>query len=201
MKIKEFVKEVMANAFTGAEIIKYCEALDRDLLVALVEELWMEWYSFDGVAGAWEKANRMRDAYNLICEHFNVDIWEEHPAPQQGETNSGQGNTLNAMLPGKLQTIESVDIFKKAIDANLIEQTTEGLKWKAPKQLLAYFAERMSKRLHLSDIMDKDGNLKTSWKPFEILFGVKDLKGAKQNWMRLNTRFEPTGYEKVDALF
>lgn len=92
-------------------------------------------------------------------------------------------------------------MFNKAIKADLIEVCGNGLKWKDTKQLLAYFAEKMSRKFELSKKLDKDGNLTTNWKIFENLFDVKDLKDAKQNWMRLNIKFEPKGVEKVDALF
>lgn len=75
----------MEDAFTDAEIIKYCEVLDKDLLAELVKELWMEWYACGGV-GEWQNANRLRNAYDLICERFNVNPWEEQPEPQQGNT-------------------------------------------------------------------------------------------------------------------
>ncbi len=42
---------------------------------------------------------------------------------------------------------------------------------------------------------------KTSWKPFENLFGEKDLRFAKQEAMRFNYRFEPNGYEEIDTIF
>lgn len=96
---------------------------------------------------------------------------------------------------------EVFNIIKKAIDANLISKTDYNYIWNDTKQLLAYFAERISKSFSLSSKYDKDGNITTDWKTFETFFNVKDLKSAKQNWMRLNTKFEPTGFEKVDALF
>lgn len=100
----------------------------------------------------------------------------------------------------ELATPEAKELINKAIATNLIENTPEGLKWKGTKVLCAYFADRASHSLNLSNKMDKEGNITTSWKPFEALFGIEGLKDAKQNWMRLNTKFEPTGYEKVDAL-
>ena len=100
----------------------------------------------------------------------------------------------------ELATPEAKELINKAIAANLIEKTPEGLKWKGTKVLCAYFADRASHSLNLSNKMDKEGNITTSWKTFEALFGIDRLKDAKQNWMRLNTKFEPTGFEKVDAL-
>lgn len=115
------------------------------------------------------------------------------PEPQQME--------LKELLPEKLKVCESVRVFQRAIDAQLITYSPEGLKWNDTKQLLAYFATKVSEKFSLTTKLDKDGNITTAWKPFETLFKEQDLKGAKQNWMRLNTKFEPTGFEKVDALF
>lgn len=120
-------------------------------------------------------------------EATNTDsLAVEQPEPQQ--------------TTQELATPEAKELINKAIAANLIEKTPDGLKWKGTKVLCAYFADRASHSLNLSNKMDKDGNITTSWKPFEALFGFDGLKDAKQNWMRLNTKFEPTGHEKVDAL-
>lgn len=116
------------------------------------------------------------------------------------ESSSEPKHGLIELLPEELKKNEVVGIFQRAIDANLIVHTPKGLKWKDTKQLLAYFAVRLSELFDLSKRVDKDGNKTTSWKPFENLFGETDLKGAKQNWMRSNTKFEPTGFKKVDAL-
>jgi hypothetical protein len=108
---------------------------------------------------------------------------------------------LKDLLPEELKSNEAVRVFQKAIDAKLITYSPEGLKWSDTKQLLAYFATKVSEKFSLTSILDRDGNKTTSWRPFEILFNKQGLKGAKQNWMRLNTKFVPTGFEKVDALF
>ena len=116
----------------------------------------------------------------------------QEPEPQQ---------ELKNLLPDILKSGEAVGVFQKAIDTNLIGKNINSLIWNNTKQLLAYFAEKMSSKFKLSSKLDKDGKTTTNWKTFEMLFNVKDLKGAKHNWMRLYTRFEPTGFEKVDALF
>lgn len=108
---------------------------------------------------------------------------------------------LKDLLPKKLKADEAVEVFQNAIDAQLITNSPEGLKWNDTKQLLAYFATKVSDKFNLTTKLDKDGNKTTDWKTFETLFEQKVLKGAKQNWMRLNIKFEPTGFEKVDALF
>lgn len=108
-------------------------------------------------------------------------------------------------LPNVLNTDKAKAILQKVIAAELCDSN---YKWNGTIQLLSYFADRMSRYLKLTNKMDKDGKIQTSWKPFETLFGyegkvqgINKLKGAKQNWMKNNTKFEPTGHEKVDVLF
>lgn len=121
-------------------------------------------------------------------------VWNSNNyEPQQKE--------LKDLFPEELKVDDAVKVFQKAIEARLIIYSTEGLKWNDTKQLLAYFATKVSDKFNLTTKLDKDGNKTTAWKPFENLFKVQALKAAKQNWMRLNTKFEPTGFEKVDALF
>lgn len=120
---------------------------------------------------------------------------------QMGNNEPQQEKALKDLLPEQLRTDDAITIFQRAIDAKMIEKTATGFLWQDTKQLLAYFAERMSSKFNLSTKIDKDGNKTTNWKTFESLFGFKDLKGAKQNWMRLKLSFSPTGFEKVDALF
>lgn len=117
------------------------------------------------------------------------------PEPQQAP------RPIKDLLPEKLKVNEAVKVFQRAIDDGLIANSPEGLKWNDTKQLLAYFATKISEKFGLTTRLDKDENKTTDWKTFETLFNVRGLKGAKQNWMRLHTHFEPTGFEKIDALF
>lgn len=120
-------------------------------------------------------------------------------------SNEGPKRYKKKVIPKNLETNEAKEILQKAIEARLCDSNYF---WKGTIQLLAYFADKTSHYLNLTKRTDKDGNIITLWKPFESLFeyqgkeyGKDKLKGAKQNWMRLNTKFEPTGYEEVDALF
>jgi len=147
----------------------------------------------DSYIGSMELAQKYIDALpKEPQQEQTTDAQSLNPEPQQ---------ELKDILPEQLKTDEAVKIFQKAIDARMIEKTATGLKWFKTKQLLAYFATRMSDKFSLITRLDKDGNKTTDWKTFETLFGEQGLKGAKQNWMRLNTKFKPTGFEKVDALF
>ena len=111
--------------------------------------------------------------------------------------SSLQDKETQTQVPEVLDTPEIQEIFKKAISKGLM---TERYEWLKEKQLLAYFAEKISLKFSLSKMLDKDGKSTISWKPFERLFNESDLKGAKQNWMRLNTKFEPNGFEEVDFI-
>lgn len=103
----------------------------------------------------------------------------------------------------KLKEDKAQSIFKKAIieENPIIYEDADGYIWKGDKQLLAYFAEKMSLYLSLTSKMDKDGKKTVSWIPFEKAFGIRGLKIAKNSWMKYNTKFTPTGYERVDKWF
>jgi hypothetical protein len=106
------------------------------------------------------------------------------------------------IMPKELQTDKAKALFEKAIKLSLIERNGEFYNWiGGSKQLLAYFAERANNHLALKTKLDKDGNKTTNWKVFETVFNVSELKGRKNDWMKVNTIFTPNGHEKVDALF
>lgn len=137
----------------------------------------------------------------VVMYYYQNNVVEEKQnftLEPQLEYSEGQQN-LKDILPDRLKGDEAVGIFKKAIEAGLINQN--GFKWTSTKQLLAYFAMKLSDKFSLSNMLDRDGKKTTAWKPFENLFGETGLSSAKSNWMRVNTEFEPTGFEKVDALF
>ena len=56
-------------------------------------------------------------------------------------------------------------------------------------------------RVNQSNKIDNTGNKAVCWKNKEKMFGVCNLREAKQNWLRLNTRFEPTGFENINKIF
>ena len=118
----------------------------------------------------------------------------EPPQPQP------EGND-KVMLPEVLNTDEAKRLLDRLCKAGFAKIEDGGYRWIGTKVLCAYFADRASHSLNLSNTMDKEGNITTSWKPFEALFGIDGLKVAKQNWMRLNTKFEPTGFEAIAKLF
>lgn len=135
---------------------------------------------------------------NLSCSKWVIDKWiidypfmEDFPV-SESSTKKGWHKELDNEAFKK--------IIRGGIDAKIIEASTSGYKWNETKELLAYFAECISRRFELSKKVDNKGNITISWKPFEALFGVKNLKEAKQNWLRLNTMFTPNRYEEIDKL-
>ena len=82
-----------------------------------------------------------------------------------------------------------------------ITKTATGYRWRdnVTNQLIAYWVERVSINYKLSNTYINE-KIAICWKPFEHLFGLNDgtLKNAKANWMRINTKFEPTDFDKIE---
>jgi len=104
-------------------------------------------------------------------------------------------------IPKELDSTKARLVFEKAISLNLMKVDGSGFKWLKTKQLLAYFAVKLSSDLNLSTKLDKEGNITTNWILFEHAFGTYNLKGAKNDWLKYNTKFTPNGFEKVDEIF
>ena len=100
-----------------------------------------------------------------------------------------------SILPDELNNDEAKSIISKAIAKGLCDNNNCWLKTKA---LLAYFADRARDHLNLGQ-GEYDGSTKTSWKPFESLFGVNGLSGAKRDYQKTGTL--PNGHNIVDELF
>ena len=142
--------------------------------------------------------------YVLSKEYKN--ILEGYKNRALNETSVINNNEEN--FPSVLNTDKAKAILQKVIAAELCDSNYE---WKDTIQLLAYFAYKMSAYLKLkvqTYSKNKRSIPATSWKPFQTLFkynGKKldkdQLKSARQNWLKYNAEFMPTGYEKIDALF
>lgn len=98
-------------------------------------------------------------------------------------------------LPSELDTEQAKALLQSAIQNRLCDNN---YKWLKTKSLLAYFADKASEYLNLSK-GKYDGKTKTSWKPFETLFNIKRLSGAKNDYQKTGTL--PDGYKNVDKLF
>ena len=134
----------------------------------------------------------------LSCSKWVIEKWiSDFPFMEDFPVSE---STIEKVWPKELDNEAFKKIIERGIEAKLIEASTSGFKWNETKELLAYFAECISKRFGLSKKVYGKDNIATSWKPFEALFGVNNLKEAKQNWLRLNTMFTPNRYEEIDKL-
>ena len=125
-------------------------------------------------------------------------IWAVEARKEEHQQHERKNKSLHKIL----NTDEAKRLFDNAIQYNLILPDAEGYEWVGgTKELLAYFAERMSNKLSLSSKLDKDGNNTINWKVFENLFGIPKIKDAKYSWLKLNTKFTPNGYDKIDKVF
>ena len=106
-------------------------------------------------------------------------------------------------MPTGLNNEQFVEILGRCIRDGLVGNRGDGVfEWKASRQLLAYFAIRVSTFLRIS----KRDNAVASWKPFEQLFGVKagTLRTKKLDWEKVGSHagnpFRPPGWEKIEAV-
>lgn len=79
-----------------------------------------------------------------------------------------------------------------------MSETQAGYKWEKTKALCAYFADRATGYLGISK-SESDTGEAACWKPFEQVFGYKNLKVCKADWRKTGTL--PNGNETVNELF
>lgn len=101
-------------------------------------------------------------------------------------------------FPEELDTTKARELINRAVKAGFITVKAGWYKWNGTKVLLAYFAFKATAYLNMKTIADAT----VSWKPFETLFQVKNLKQAKAtDYGKYDENFKPHGREKIDALF
>ena len=107
-------------------------------------------------------------------------------------------STEAVQLPQELDTAEARRYFARAVEAGLM---SEQFKWLKSQVLLACFAHNMSLKLELNKAVNSDGSSRISWRPFEVLFGLKKytLRGSFNEIQK--TGQEPRGIETVNTIF
>ena len=100
-------------------------------------------------------------------------------------------------FPDELNTAKARKLIDKAVEAGFITVKEGRHTWNSTKVLLAYFAVKATAYLNLSTIADAT----VSWKPFETLFQVKNLKQAKADYGKFDEDFKPRGSDRIDPLF
>lgn len=124
-----------------------------------------------------------------VCSILN-ELQPQRQVPQEPSTERE--------VPSELDTEQARKYFARAVEAGLM---TEQFEWHKSQVLLACFAREMSLKLRLNSAQNSDGTHRTSWRPFEHLFGLKKyaLRTSYQDMRK--TGQEPIGIEKVDAIF
>ena len=91
-----------------------------------------------------------------------------------------------------------MEILNKAVALGFCSQESERYKWSV-KVEAAYFASVASQTFELSNKHDRDGDVMMSWKPFEALFGEKNLRLTYNDYQKCATRVRRKA--EIDALF
>ena len=103
-------------------------------------------------------------------------------------------------LPKELDNELFKQILNRGIKAGIIILEAGKYKWKKSKELLAYFAIRVTELLNLK----KRYNAMANYKPFEILFEEDNLRGCPFDWEDRtgedHKNFKPNGWEEIEAL-
>lgn len=127
---------------------------------------------------------------------YYADKQPKQPEPQR---------ELKDLLPEKLKTDEAIEVFQRAVEANLIEIMPNVLKWNETNALLAYLCGK----LYCGDTIEIDPTTKEykikrgetflPEEPLNSLFGVKNLGQSRRQIIRALGL--PEGHERVDELF
>ncbi len=91
-----------------------------------------------------------------------------------------------------------MEILNKAVALGFCSLESERYKW-GVKVEAAYFASVASQVFELSKKHDRDGDVMMSWKPFEALFGEKNLRLTYNDYQKCATRVKRKA--EIDALF
>lgn len=117
--------------------------------------------------------------------------------------NSGKTSNKPDTLPKKLLDNHTFKaILKKAIKAGFVEKTAEGYKWNGGINEWAYFAQKVSDLLGLSN-KENDTKKFVNWHPFVELFGI-DKKTIQKLYGALSEVTHdkyPKRKKEIDSLF
>lgn len=209
---KQEVADVLFEMYYNVLLFKYiCNEVGQRLDALLLEKgINLLWYQNQcGVQLVGKRNNIMALARYIgtpeLASKYIVEALPKIDDVGHGTASTPTQNAADiwSTLPEKLQTNEAKKIFERAIDAGFMTITSNGAKWNNEKQLLAYFASKMSDRFHLQKrVTFATKEKQTSWKPFEELFDVKDLKSARADCMKNHQGyFEPDKSKEIDKLF
>lgn len=162
----------------------------KGILLKTVDEV-LEMMKRSGVK-IWTNLSSNQHHTYEVCN----DIAQRYIRPLP-EEQGGQPQQEAPKIPKELNTAEAKELMQKATDAGFITVEAGRYKWNGKKVLLAYFAVKATAYLGLR----KNANAVASWKPFESLFQVKELRQSKASYEKYYTEFTPPDSEMINALF
>ena len=120
-------------------------------------------------------------------------------AETTGTLNKAKENERDA-LPVEFRSVEAGKLLGKLIQNKFCDDKYD---WKYTKSLLAYFAQKASDTLKLSNRTMSTGQNCVSWKPFESLFTIngKKVRNLSQASQDIVNKGKPNGYKDIDSLF
>lgn len=130
------------------------------------------------------------NVYGDLVQHKNV-----YTHPEKNNTNTDDAKGKAAILT---ENKEFMRIMQKAVEAGFCEQDGWQYRWDV-KVEAAYFASVASYTFGLSKKRDHDGDECISWKPFEALFGLKDLRLSYNDYQKCATKVKRKN--AIDGLF
>ena len=137
------------------------------------------------------------DVHDNEVVNLNIDKAEVKVNDVRGKMSDVRGEMDEAALV-LTSNGAFMEILNKAVEAGFCMDEGERYKW-GVKVEAAYFASVASQAFELSKKHDKDGDVMMSWKPFEALFGEKNLRLTYNDYQKCATRVRRKS--EIDALF
>lgn len=190
--MQEGTVESCLSAFINVEVM-FANRLDALLLERGINLLWYQQES-----GIYLKNYRCITDVDCYIGSYELAIKyidEALPKLDKQQSENDEMITDEKNLPIELNNDKAKNLLQKTITAKLCDNT---YRWLKSKALLAYYSDKASEYLCLCR-GEYDGRPKTSWKPFEILFEVNGLSGARRDYQKTGTL--PDGYREIDRLF
>ena len=194
----DFIEQIAKGEKETAFFIRYYEGLPLPTIKKFLGSICatsIVGRELDGLTA--EQCSRLwkvgREIEEALCPDYNL-----FSLPNKDNPNKDKKKAVN--LPTELDTEQARKYFARAVDAGLM---SEQYKWLASKALLACFCQKMSLKLGLGkgdyyDMANDDMAERVCWKPFEELFGAKNLR-LNLNYIRQIGN--PRGIEKINAIF
>ena len=197
--------EFMGTTFDGryytADNIKENSPFERkNLCLKLLCEIRLLTRKLKQTPDPLEREKLKNERGKLYTKYCNIIKPTDTDQPTTATPQPTATPTDTATTPANplLDNPEFQKILNKAIKAGFVEVTNGGYRWLKYKNELAYFAAKVSDKLHLCHRQNANGQYQISWQPFERLFNENNLKGAENDCKK--TGATPKNAKNIDAI-